>query len=290
MSKTFQKQIFIYIVFFLSIIAFLIFEMVRYLKKARKYKEKIMSLKESDLSKTQFEKNIEIKCDFCDNTFNSTYKTCPNCGGAYNNNKGYLEYLKNSNTEYYKYLEYLQNDIKEKFATYCKVARDLKRNFFVNHSLFNYTIPIPSRQVTVNVEIFCEYCGTKIDLNLNNETSCPNCGSSCIENMELKAYKKKNEIIELEREKYRELNDIIKSQNQKNGIFDSYLTHKNWYAKLVILLVFVLPIIPAYFLGPIIPYSLIGKSLIVLSGIGEILTLLIIYRIWKWFSSGSKKE
>lgn len=284
MNNDLKIKIALYVLFFFLLLAFIVIEMIIYLKKAKKYKDKIMAIKDIDLSKDQFKKDYDIKCDYCGNIFNTSNSTCPNCQGAYSSNKQYLEEMKKSNTEYYHYLEHLQQELKVKLDTYCKVLKDLKKNLFVNHNCFNYTIDIPSKDIVENVQIFCEYCGTKIDLKINDEVSCPNCGSTSKDNMELKAYLKKNEVLELECEKYRELNDIIREQNKKNNTHDSFLMANYWYAKLVMILLFVLPLILSLTLYRFVSIEVINKVAItfayILGATFELLILYVLYRVF----------
>lgn len=284
MNNELKIKIALYIFFFLLLLAFIVIEIIIYFIKAKKYKDKIMAIKDIDLSKDQFKKNYDIKCDYCGKIFNTSNNTCPNCQGTYSSNKQYLEEIKKSNTEYYYYLEHLKQDLKVKLDTYCKVLKDLKKNLFVNHNCFNYTIDIPSKDIVENVQIFCEYCGTKIDLKINNEVLCPNCGSTCKDNMELKAYIKKNEVLELECEKYRELNNIIREQNKKNNIHDSFLMTNYWYAKLVIILLFVLPLILSLTLYRFISFEIIEKVVTLFAYIlGATFELAILYILYKLF-------
>ena len=284
MNNDLKIKIALYVLFFFLLLAFIVIEMIIYLKKAKKYKDKIMAIKDIDLSKDHFIKDYDIKCDYCGNIFNTSNSTCPNCQGAYSSNKQYLEEMKKSNTEYYHYLEHLQQELKVKLDTYCKVLKDLKKNLFVNHNCFNYTIDIPSKDIVENVQIFCEYCGTNISLKIDEEVSCPNCGSTSKDNMELKAYIKKNEVLELECEKYRELNDIIREQNKKNNTHDSFLMANYWYAKLVMILLFVLPLILSLTLYRFVSIEVINKVAItfayILGATFELLILYVLYRVF----------
>ena len=284
MNNDLKIKIALYVLFFFLLLAFIVIEMIIYLKKAKKYKDKIMAIKDIDLSKDHFIKDYDIKCDYCGNIFNTSNSTCPNCQGAYSSNKQYLEEMKKSNTEYYHYLEHLQQELKVKLDTYCKVLKDLKKNLFVNHNCFNYTIDIPSKDIVENVQIFCEYCGTNISLKIDEEVSCPNCGSTSKDNMELKAYIKKNEVLELECEKYRELNDIIREQNKKNNTHDSFLMANYWYAKLVMILLFVLPLILSLTLYRFVSFEVIKNVITIFAYmLGAAFELSILYILYRLF-------
>lgn len=63
------------------------------------------------------------------------------------------------------------------------------------------------------------------------------------------AYKKKNEVIELEYNKYQDLNKVLAEQNEKNQKFDNKMTKGYWFAKLFFLLSFLIPIIPTYLIN-----------------------------------------
>ena len=102
--------------------------------------------------------------------------------------------------------------------------------------------------------------------------------------MELKAYIKKNEVLELECEKYRELNNIIREQNKKNNIHDSFLMTNYWYAKLVIILLFVLPLILSLTLYRFISFEIIEKVVTLFAYIlGATFELAILYILYKLF-------
>lgn len=260
-----------------------------YLKKGRNYKEEIESLEEPNINEEQFYKSFNIICDYCNKEFNTSNKTCPHCGGAYHNNKLYLEEIKKRNIEYYNYLQNLQNEIEKKFDTYCSVMKDLKKNIFVNHSFFNFTIKYPKREKIEKTSITCEYCGSNIELNIYDEANCSNCGSSCKDNNELKAYKKMNEVIDIDHEKYSNLNLILSNQNENNKKFDKFMTFHYWFAKLYFALTLLLPIIPAKIISDLPPDSSFIKSfnsfLKILSTVTNyipiIIVLFIIYIVYK---------
>lgn len=277
MGEYWSNVIILYIYTILMICGFFMIICAKYLKKAKQYKEKISTLEENDLSKNQFDRTFDITCEYCGETFNTSNESCPKCEGTYHSNKQYLEERKKNNTEYYYYLQKMQKDIEEKMDSYCKMAKDLKRNIFVNHTCFDNEVMIPQRRTIEDVQIFCEYCGTKISLQIEEDASCPNCGSVCQENMELKAYKKMNEVIAIEHEKYLELNDIILNQNQKNKKFDALLTYHYWYAKCIYFLMIVIPIILVTWLTTIIPRNIIEKTSYVLMGLTQFLVYALVF-------------
>lgn len=244
-----MKVIKLYIFFVILIYAMWMIVVIKYLYKNNKYKERILSLEKIDFNEKKFYKTYEIKCDYCNNLFNTSNETCPNCGGQYHNNKTYIEKNIENNKEYYNFLQKIENEITEKYDTYCKVVKDLRKDIFVNHSLFNFELNYPKREKIEKASIFCEYCGTKVDMIINEEKKCPNCNSPLNENSQLMAYKKKNEVIELEYNKYQDLNKVLAEQNEKNQKFDNKMTKGYWFAKLFFLLSFLIPIIPTYLIN-----------------------------------------
>lgn len=244
-----MKTIKLYFLFIILIYIIWTIIVIKFLNKGNKYKRKILLLEETDLDEKQFNKTYDIKCEYCNTQFNTSNETCPNCGGQYQNNKTYIEKSIESNKEYYNFLQKIENEIREKYGMYYKVIKDLRKNMFVNHSFFNFEINSPNREKIEKVAIFCEYCGTKVDMIINEEKNCPNCNSLLKENTQLLAYKKKNEVIELEYKKYQELNELLAEQNEKNQKFDKKLTKNYWFAKLFFLLSFLIPIIPTYLIN-----------------------------------------
>lgn len=255
----------------------------KYLNKAEKYKEEIKSLKEPDLNEEQFSKTFNIICDYCKKEFNTSNKNCPYCGGAYHNNKLFIEENKKKYIEYYNYLQSIQDEIEKKFATYYSVIKDLKKNIFVSHSCFNIDVKYPQREKIENTRITCEYCGSNIELNIHDEANCQNCGSSCKDNHELKAYIKMNEIIDIEHNKYSELNEIISNLNSKNQKFDKFMTHNYWYAKLFGKVLILFPIIPAIIvilLPNIIKYTILVVNFTILDSLPLIFIFYILYKTY----------
>ena len=282
-------ELYISITIFMCI--FFILIAIIYIRKANKYKKKLLSLQDADLDKDIFNKTFNIKCNNCNNIFNTSYNTCPNCGAPYHNNKEYLENIKNNNTEYFNYLQNIKKEIEEILNIYYKVVKDLKTNIIVSHSLFDFNIKEPQREKIEEVSIFCEYCGTKIELKVDETIDCPNCGSSCKDNMELQTYIKKNEIIELEQKKYQDLNELLVNQNIKNKKFDEFISNKHLYSKIFsIILLIILPIILSFLIEHYIPHNIIKSLFDILSNIVQIsMYILTIFVLYYFFIKKQKK-
>ena len=83
------------------------------------------------------------------------------------------------------------------------------------------------------MKIFCEYCGVQIDVNKNNK--CPNCGASFSNNVTYKEYKKKHEELDFKEREISIENKKVVHENIRNITG----TVKNFSKVFVIIFVFI---------------------------------------------------
>ena len=227
------------LVLFIIVMSFIILVVIGAVnaKKKKEFLDSLTNDIDLSLEKEHFKKIIKIKCDYCGNIFEINNKTCPNCGGAYESNKEYIQMKKEMNKQYLNYLNNYEKLIVQQEEKIKEIKKILKKNLIMKRSFYNVEYP-KEKYISKNSFSFnCEYCGTLINDINNKEKRCAHCGASYLDNSELIVVKEEDKIEKMIYEKNIKLNIEIDTINNINEHVDYRITK---YAKplaLVILLV-----------------------------------------------------
>lgn len=205
--------------------------------------------KKASLKPTQFftynelsyKKHLLFNCEYCDGLISSVDSSCRFCGGTFYDNKQYQENRKKVNMQFVSFLKEQEQLIEQEIVYIEETLSALRKNWVMKNEFYNFDLGDKLTYVPrYSFDFCCEYCGTQLHGNSNDNNVCMNCGAPYTDNSSLLVFEQEEQLRKAHYNEYQKLKSFEYNQNINNSIKDHNIGSNASLIAVIILVVVLL--------------------------------------------------